>query len=925
MVVELVPSATVLGHTPDPGDRKIKPKTALEQLSQYPNWVCWQYGLNEKRKPTKIPKNPHTGGNAQANNPKTWGDYSDAYVRLLESNDLDGLAFALSPETGLIGIDLDDCMEPSQVEGVNSQLAQWAEDIINEVNSYSEISPSGNGIRIFLYGHLPEGHRNRVGDIEIYSVGRFLTFTENSLLGWTPDTIQTRQSQVQALYNRLFPPEPEPQNLPAGKIDMDDQNLIYRAEIAKNGAKFSALWRGDTSAYGDESRADMALCGMLAYWTANNADRMDRLFRASGLYRLKWDEKHASNGHTYGQMTIQKAIANTSAVYEPDKYKDDKQINTKNNDDGLGQTTPGGEDGDKPKYETVNGSRYQVENGEVVYVTYKTIDGEIVPYRNVIAPFVARITQKTTVYDDYGKEVIYKIEGYRGRIPFEFDVTGDEWADVKQLTSAILKNVPGKPPGTPPRMRSHWGTAMTELATTINEISAISSTGWSPDGHGYVMPGGSVGQGYVCQMEHNLQNELKDFGLHPQDIGTLQNVVNCLEELAYIYRPAVIHTLIAHAFLPPLLRFVGNEARYLYHIHAQTGSLKTELVKIIMSLYGPQQDRAITYKWNGTPYGAESRANALKDCLMLIDDLKPGTISETDKAKWVAFVQAAVDAQGRKRATIGGKAGLSLPPRAVLLSTGEAVPEAGEMSYTARMLLAETNIQPSGRNQLLDDIKNATPTFSGLMYGYIAWLIEGQGQGAIDTFKTIQAQLPEVETSHARLMANYAANRLGAVMYVKYCQQAGLMSVDRAKSFLDDHEVGLLEIVNQTASKASEERYSNRFILALDDAISTGFANLSLTLNKSSRVGWQDDAYTYLLSGAKEIVDQWLRASGQSTIQISKRELAKQLYDDGHTHSTQGRIDRGTYDYQVIDPATDKRIMVLAIKNEPVAKIDLNA
>jgi len=64
-----------------------------------------------------------------------------------------------------------------------------------------------------------------------------------------------------------------------------------------------ALWQGDTSAYGgDHSRADQALVTHLAWWTNYDAERIDRLFRQSGLYRPKWN--HAS----YRRATIGKAL-----------------------------------------------------------------------------------------------------------------------------------------------------------------------------------------------------------------------------------------------------------------------------------------------------------------------------------------------------------------------------------------------------------------------------------------------------------------------------------------------------------------------------------------------------------------------------------------------------------------------------------------
>ena len=563
-------------------------------------------------------------------------------------------------------------------------------------------------------------------------------------------------------------------------------------------------------------------------------------------------------------------------------------------------------------------------DGQMYYLTWKTIDGQIVANERLIAPFVARIVEKTVLFNDQERRAVYKIEGKKGKRRFQAEVAAEDWADPRKLTATILHHLPGKPPDVEARMRSHWGPAIAAMTDekTMTEKRALASTGWSPEGKAFVLPGGSVGQGYDCKLDADLHHELKHFGLKEISSDQQKEVVQALFNLRQIYKPAVINTLIAHAFLPPLVRFVGSELRYLYHIHAQTGSLKTELAKIIISLYGPQGDQAITYKWSATPYGAESRAHALKDCLMLVDDLKPGTISPSDQAKWVAFVQAAVDAQGRKRATIAGKAALSLPPRALLLSTGEAVPEAGESSYTARMLLAEVNKQPADRNKRLDQIKALTPHFSGLMYAYIQWLIAGGSQQVSPSYDQIKAQTLAIEANHARLAANYASNRLGAVIFARFCTETGLINEAEGAAFLADHETGLRQIVNDTAKKVRSERYSYRFIDALNDAISVAHVVLAETYDtKGKRIGWQDDNYMYLLSGAKEVIDQWLWTRERNPINIPKKELYRQLYDDGLIRSTQSRVQKGRYDYQIEDPATGKRTLVLALDTKRIAAI----
>src|SRR5439155_15578492 len=76
------------------------------------------------------------------------------------------------------------------------------------------------------------------------------------------------------------------------------------------------LWSGDTSEYGSQSEAELALCSMLTFWTGPDPERIDRLFRRSALYREKWDEPHYSDGRTYGEGTIAKALDGAEEFYK---------------------------------------------------------------------------------------------------------------------------------------------------------------------------------------------------------------------------------------------------------------------------------------------------------------------------------------------------------------------------------------------------------------------------------------------------------------------------------------------------------------------------------------------------------------------------------------------------------------------------------
>jgi primase-polymerase (primpol)-like protein len=60
----------------------------------------------------------------------------------------------------------------------------------------------------------------------------------------------------------------------------------------------------------------MALCCLLAFWTGRDSQRVDELFRRSGLLRAKWDEVHYADGSTYGEKTVERACQRTTEAYQ---------------------------------------------------------------------------------------------------------------------------------------------------------------------------------------------------------------------------------------------------------------------------------------------------------------------------------------------------------------------------------------------------------------------------------------------------------------------------------------------------------------------------------------------------------------------------------------------------------------------------------
>jgi len=280
-----------------------------EELMTGKRFVCWQMQERDDKQ-TKVPMSPH-GGLAKVNDASTWGDFLEA-VNHCEEKHLSGIGIILSKNEGLslVGIDLDHCIDDS------GNLSPEAKEIVKDLNSYSEITPSGKGLRIFVKGQLPDGAR-RKGPVEIYDDLRYLTLTGNHLQH-TPETVEGRQDELVSVWRKFVAGEKQEQHEKTivTSNTIPDDELIQRAMSAKNGEAFKRLYQGDFSDHPSQSEADLSLCCYLAFWTGNDAGRMDGLFRQSGLYREKWDRVHIQ-GRTYGEETTRKAIEGTVETYRP--------------------------------------------------------------------------------------------------------------------------------------------------------------------------------------------------------------------------------------------------------------------------------------------------------------------------------------------------------------------------------------------------------------------------------------------------------------------------------------------------------------------------------------------------------------------------------------------------------------------------------
>jgi primase-polymerase (primpol)-like protein len=295
---------------------------AIQELAALKQWVCWKRAWRGNE-PTKVPLQTD-GFSASTTDPTTWTTFRAVSKAVPTIGHDKGVGFVFTAADPYAGVDLDACREPK-----SGAIADWGMEIITELNSYTEISPSGTGVKIIAKGTLPRPGRKtalksvapmvtyKTAAIELYASKRYFTITA-AHLGGTPKTIEPAQCALYALYLKYFgnavavaETSDAATTLPSS-AGLKDDAVIEHARNAINGAHFRRLFDdGDTGRYGSASEADAGLCALLLFWCGNDVGQVDRLFRRSALCRSKWIERA-----DYRERTIAFAASSKSDVFQ---------------------------------------------------------------------------------------------------------------------------------------------------------------------------------------------------------------------------------------------------------------------------------------------------------------------------------------------------------------------------------------------------------------------------------------------------------------------------------------------------------------------------------------------------------------------------------------------------------------------------------
>jgi hypothetical protein len=229
---------------------------SADELKLLPQWAC-SHQEKKRRAPRDI-----FGKKVSVTDPRAWDTYDNC-----KASDFPCIGFIFSANDPYAVIDLDEPVDEAQAERHRI--------IVEQFDSYTEVSTSGTGLHIIVKGNIPHGVRR--DNVEVYSDARYMICTDRAI---NEKPIEQRQELLDVLFAEMD----STNQIVLEQHDalMSDKQVVEMGERAVNSEKFIALCRGDMEGYPSQSEADFALMSIFAYYTRDN-DQVKRLFRMSAL------------------------------------------------------------------------------------------------------------------------------------------------------------------------------------------------------------------------------------------------------------------------------------------------------------------------------------------------------------------------------------------------------------------------------------------------------------------------------------------------------------------------------------------------------------------------------------------------------------------------------------------------------------------
>lgn len=248
-------------------------------------WCVWKALPKPKPKRgfDKIPYQPaRPKFGASTQDPSQWGTFAEA-VAAFQSGEFDGIGRLIDSAERLTFIDLDHCIEDD-----GFTVKPWAQEIVDALDTYTEISPSGEGLRLVFRGQAPADFTNHSAGIEVYtgSAPRYVTLTGCVL----NPKLRADPPAFERIYQQYKPaPTAETEILPQPAL-LAREDLPQLVELGL-GDEYVRILRGEFGADGDRSKALQIATKQLYLLGLTDEQVLSVLAYAPGSMRIAKDHR----------------------------------------------------------------------------------------------------------------------------------------------------------------------------------------------------------------------------------------------------------------------------------------------------------------------------------------------------------------------------------------------------------------------------------------------------------------------------------------------------------------------------------------------------------------------------------------------------------------------------------------------------------
>ncbi|WP_437723630.1 DNA polymerase [Sorangium sp. So ce861] len=340
-----------------------------------------------------------------------------------------------------------------------------------------------------------------------------------------------------------------------------------------------------------------------------------------------------------------------------------------------------------------------------------------------------------------------------------------------------------------------------------------------------------------------------------------------------------------------------------------SGSLKSSITAVALSHYGLFDHKTLPLSWTSTANAIEAHLFTMKDMLVPIDDYVPKSADPGDEFHKKAAQVFRSIGNGNARQRLGRDLRLrqSRPPRALVITTGEQLPEGGSIRarlVTIRMRREDVDLAK------LKHMQQARSRLPHALRAYIEWILprlDSIRMEAAAIHEKYAAALQRRADVHLRAPEAMAHLLVGAHYFAEFAVHMGALDATGAGAYIEKVKAALVANSRDQAQLATEMKPSQRFLAVLKSLLMQGrvglvATHLRLAKNEGNgtvptscevgggrNIGWVDDKCVYLVpEAAYESFVQALKAMNEP-MSLDQQAFWAQLVEEGLASKGDGK------------------------------------